>query len=189
MMNKLVYSKKFLLQPLLENLQVQANSHTHGRLNSLTERIKANNHKAETLTELMQSGLIDKSIYVNQTAQLEQDTYQCREKIKQFNSNNTDSANNFENVRALLHWCQQGKKLSSFNKAPFQNFVQQIVVNGPNNVVFKLKCGLRLTEKLTKAAGLDENFYRGVIRQRFNEPIRQAEYLYSIIESEDDLIG
>ena len=78
---------------------------------------------------------------------------------------------------------------TSFNKAPFQDFVQQIVVNGPNNVVFKLKCGLRLTEKLTKAAGLDENFYRGVIRQRFNEPIRQAEYLYSIIESEGDLIG
>lgn len=75
-------------------------------------------------------------------------------------------------------------KLESFNKAPFQDFVQQIVVNGPNNVVFKLKCGLRLTEKLTKAAGLDENFYRGVI-----EPIRQAEYLYSIIESEGDLIG
>ena len=80
-------------------------------------------------------------------------------------------------------------KLESFNKAPFQDFVQQIVVNGPNNVVFKLKCGLRLTEKLTKVAGLDENFYRGVIRQRFNEPIRQAEYLYSIIESEGDLIG
>ena len=41
MMNKLVYSRKFLLQPLLENLQVQVNSDTHGRLNSLTERIKA----------------------------------------------------------------------------------------------------------------------------------------------------
>jgi hypothetical protein len=31
MMNKLVYSRKFLLQPLLENLQVQANSDTHGQ--------------------------------------------------------------------------------------------------------------------------------------------------------------
>ena len=114
MMNKLVYSRKFLLQPLLENLQVQANSHTHGRLNSLTERIKANNHKAETLTELMQSGLIDKSIYVNQTAQLEQDTYQCREKVKQLHSRNTDSANSFEDVRSLLHWCQQDQELSGF---------------------------------------------------------------------------
>lgn len=189
MMNKLIYSRKFLLQPLLENLRVQANSDTNGQLSLLVAQIKANDHKAETLTELMQSGFLDKAIYVNQTAKLEQDTCQCREKIKQFNSNNTDSANNFENVRALLHRCQQGQKLSSFNKAPFQDFVQQIVVNGPNNVVFKLKCGLRLTEKLTKAAGLDENFYRGVIRQRFNEPIRQAEYLYSIIESEGDLIG
>lgn len=123
-MNKLVYSRKFLLQPLLENLQVQANSDTHGRLNSLTERIKANDHKAETLTELMQSGLIDKSIYVNQTAQLEQDTYQ---KVKQLHSRNTDSANSFEDVRSLLHWCQQDKELSGFDKTPFQFFVQQIV--------------------------------------------------------------
>ena len=137
----------------------------------------------------MNSGLLDKAIYVNQTAQLEQDTYQYREKIKQFNSNNTDYANNFENVRALLHWCQQGQKLTGFDESRFQDFVQQIVVNSPNEVVFKLKCGLRLTEKLTKTAGLDEHFYRGVIRQRFNEPIQQAEYLYSIIESEGDLIG
>ena len=189
MMNKLVYSRKFLLQPLLENLHDQANSDTNGQLSSLTEQIKANDHKAETLTDLMHSGLLDKAIYVNQTAQLEQDTYQCREKIKQFNSNNTDSANNFENVRTLLHWCQQGQKLTGFDESRFQDFVQQIVVNSPNEVVFKLKCGLRLTEKLTKTAGLDEHFYRGVIRQRFNEPIQQAEYLYSIIESEGDLIG
>ncbi|UZM90714.1 recombinase family protein [Limosilactobacillus reuteri] len=189
MMNKLVYSRKFLLQPLLENLHDQANSDTNGQLSSLTEQIKANDHKAETLTDLMHSGLLDKAIYVNQTAQLEQDTYQYREKIKQFNSNNTDYANNFENVRALLHWCQQGQKLTGFDESRFQDFVQQIVVNSPNEVVFKLKCGLRLTEKLTKIAGLDEHFYRGVIRQRFNEPIQQAEYLYSIIESEGDLIG
>lgn len=189
MMNKLVYSRKFLLQPLLENLHDQANSDTNGQLSSLTEQIKANDHKAETLTDLMHSGLLDKAIYVNQMAQLEQDTYQCREKIKQFNSNNTDSANNFENVRTLLHWCQQGQKLTGFDESRFQDFVQQIVVNSPNEVVFKLKCGLRLTEKLTKTAGLDEHFYRGVIRQRFNEPIQQAEYLYSIIESEGDLIG
>ena len=189
MMNKLVYSRKFLLQPLLENLHDQANSDTNGQLSSLTEQIKANDHKAETLTDLMHSGLLDKAIYVNQTAQLEQDTYQYREKIKQFNSNNTDYANNFENVRALLHWCQQGQKLTGFDESRFQDFVQQIVVNSPNEVVFKLKCGLRLTEKLTKTAGLDEHFYRGVIRQRFNEPIQQAEYLYSIIESEGDLIG
>lgn len=188
MMNKLVYSRKFLLQPLLENLQVQANSDTHGRLNSLTERIKANDHKAETLTELMQSGLIDKSIYVNQTAQLEQDTYQCREKVKQLHSRNTDSANSFEDVRSLLHWCQQDQELSGFDKTPFQDFVQQIVVHS-SIVVFKLKCGLKLTEKLTKAVTINDHFYRNIIRQRFNEPIKQAEYLYSIIESEGDLIG
>ncbi|EJN54180.1 recombinase family protein [Lactobacillus gasseri] len=189
MMNKLIYSRKFLLQPLLENLQAQINFDTHGRLNALTERIKANDHKAETLAELMQSGLLDKAIYVNQTAQLEQDTYQCCKKIKQINSTNTDSANNFEDVKVLLRWCQKDQQLAQFDDELFQEFVQQIVVNKPSEVIFKLKCGLALTEKLTKATTIENHFYRGIIRQRFNEPIKQAQYLYSIIKSEGDLIG
>ena len=189
MMNKLVHSRKFLLQPLLEALKEEANANSDGQLISLTKQIKANDHKAETLTQLMQSGLLDKAIYVNQTAKLEQDTYQCRQKIKLLNSQNTDSANNFEEVRSLLRWCQKGQTLTSFDPNLFQTFAQQIIVNDPTEVIFKLKCALELTEKLTKKAAVYQQFYRGIIKQRFNEPIKQAEYLYSIIESEGDLIG
>ncbi|MCH3921206.1 MULTISPECIES: recombinase family protein [Limosilactobacillus] len=189
MMNKLIFSQKFLLQPFLEELQNQANSNSNGELGKLAEQIKANDHKAETLTRLMQTGLLDKAIYVNQTAKLEQDAYQCRQKIKLLNSQNTDSANDFEEVRSLLRWCQKGQTLTSFNPNLFQTFAQQIIVNDPTEVIFKLKCALELTEKLTKKAAVYQQFYRGIIKQRFNEPIKQAEYLYSIIESEGDLIG
>jgi DNA invertase Pin-like site-specific DNA recombinase len=189
MMNKLIFSQKFLLQPFLEELQNQANSNSNGELGKLAEQIKANDHKAETLTRLMQTGLLDKAIYVNQTAKLEQDAYQCRQKIKLLNSQNTNSANDFEEVRSLLRWCQKGQTLTSFNPNLFQTFAQQIIVNDPTEVIFKLKCALELTEKLTKKAAVYQQFYRGIIKQRFNEPIKQAEYLYSIIESEGDLIG
>lgn len=189
MMNKLTYSKKFLLTPLLNDLQDQTNNDTNGQLISLSEQIKANDHKAETLTQLMQSGLLDRAIYINQTAQLEQDTYQCQEKIKQFKGQYHESANGFEDVKAMLRWCQKGQQLAKFDEDLFREFVQQIVVNGPCEAVFKLKCGLKFTEKLTKQVAIEKHLYRGVIRQRFNEPIKQAEYLYSIIESEGDLIG
>ncbi|WP_255409279.1 zinc ribbon domain-containing protein [Lactobacillus sp. ESL0230] len=189
MMNKLVYSRKFLLQPLLEALKEEANANGDGQLISLTKQIKTNDHKAETLTQLMQTGLLDRAIYINQTAKLDQDTYQCQEKIKQLNGKNTDSANNFEDVRTLLHWCQQGKQLTEFDEGIFQEFVQQIVVNSSNKAIFILKCGLALPEKLNKAATIDEHFFRSIIKQRYNYPIKQAEYLYSIIESEGDLIG
>lgn len=189
MINKLVYSKKFLLQPLLEGLKEEANVNSDGQLISLTKQIKANDHKAETLTELMHAGLLDKAIYVNQTARLEQDTYQCQEKIKQLNGQNTDSANDFEDVRTLLRWCHQGKQLTEFDEGVFQEFVQQIVVNSSNKATFILKCGLKLPEKLNKNATIDGHFYRNIIKQRYNDPIKQTEYLYSIIESEGDLIG
>lgn len=189
MMNKLVHSRKFLLQPLLEALKEEANANSDGQLISLNKQIKSNDHKAETLTQLMQTGLLDRAIYINQTTKLEQDTYQCQEKIKQLNGKNTDSANNFEDVRTLLNWCQQGKQLTEFDEGIFQEFVQQIVVNSSNKATFILKCGLALPEKLNKAATIDEHFFRSIIKQRYNDPIKQAEYLYSIIESEGDLIG
>ena len=53
MMNKLTYSKKFLLTPLLNDLQDQTNNNTNGQLISLSKQIKVNDHKAETLTQLM----------------------------------------------------------------------------------------------------------------------------------------
>ena len=63
------------------------------------------------------------------------------------------------------------------------------MVNSSNKATFNLKCGLLLSEKLHKAATIESNFYRDIIKQRYNDPIKQAEYLYSIIESEGDLIG
>lgn len=174
---------------MLEALKEEANANSDGQLISLNKQIKSNDHKAETLTQLMQTGLLDRAIYINQTTKLEQDTYQCQEKIKQLNGKNTDSANNFEDVRTLLNWCQQRKKLTEFDEGIFQEFVQQIVVNSSNKATFILKCGLALPEKLNKAATVDENFFRSIIKQRYNDPIKQAEYLYSIIENEGDLIG
>lgn len=187
-MNKLIFSRKFLLSPLVQELKENFND-PDGELSKLTNQIETNDQKAETLMNLVKEGLIDKGLYINQTAELEQSTYQCRQEIKQINSNNTDNANNLENFRDLLHWCQQGQMLDDFTPELFKAFVQNIKVNSQHEIVFQLKCGLHLAEHLPKKASVSQHFYREVICQRFNEPLKQAEYLYSIIKSEVDLIG
>jgi hypothetical protein len=188
MMNKLNFSRKFLLSPLVQELKEYFND-PDGELSKLTNQIEANDQKAETLMNLVKEGLIDKGLYINQTAELEQSSYQCQQQIKQINSNNTDNANNLEDFRDLLRWCQQGQILDDFDSELFETFVQNIKVNSQQEVVFQLKCGLHLAEHLPKKPSVSQHFYRAVIRQRFNEPLKQAEYLYSIIKSEVDLIG
>ena len=180
MMNKLIFSRKFLLSPLVQELKEHFND-PDGELGRLTNQIKANDQKAETLMNLVKEGLIDKGLYINQTAELEQSTHQCQQQIKQINSNNTDNANNLEDFRDLLRWCQQGQMMKKFDSKVFKAFVQVIRVNSEHEIVFQLKCGLHLSEFLPKKAGVSQHFYREVIRQCFNEPLKQAEYLYSII--------
>ena len=77
MMNKLIFSRKFLLSPLVQELKEHFND-LDGELGRLTNQIKANDQKAETLMNLVKEGLIDKGLYINQTAELEQSTHQCQ---------------------------------------------------------------------------------------------------------------
>lgn len=188
MMNKLIFSNKFLLSPLVQELKEHFND-PDGELGKLTDQIKGNDQKAETLMSLLEKALIDKVMYINQTAELEQSTYQCQQRIKQINSNNTDKANSLEDFRDLLRWCQQGQMMKNFDSKVFKTFVQAIKVHSQHEIVFQLKCGLQLAQHLPKKTSASQHFYREVIRQRFNEPLKQAEYLYSIIKSEVDLIG
>ena len=59
MMNKLIFSRKFLLSPLVQELKEHFND-PDGELGRLTNQIKANDQKAETLMNLVKEGLIDK---------------------------------------------------------------------------------------------------------------------------------
>ncbi len=189
MMNKLTFSKKSLMLPLVQQLKDSFINDPDGKLSQLAKQIKENDDKTETLNKLLQAGLIDQSLYINQTAELEQSTYQIQQRIKQINSSHTDDANNLEDFRELLRWCQQNQFLNTFDPALFLTYVQSIKILNQHEICFQLKCGLNLTEHLVNKQPVSEHFYRGIIHQRFNDPIKQAEYLYSTIKSEVDLIG
>ena len=163
MMNKLIFSRKFLLSPLVQELKEHFND-PDGELGKLTKQIKANDQKAETLMSLLEKALIDKVMYINQTAELEQSTYQCQQRIKQINSNNTDKDNSLEDFRDLLRWCQQGQMMKNFDSKVFKTFVQAIKANSQHKIVFQLKCGLNLAEHLPKEVRVSQHFYHEVIR-------------------------
>ena len=79
--------------------------------------------------------------------------------------------------------------LDAFDPHVFETFIQTVKVNSQHEIIFQLKCGLSLVEKLSKKTRVSRLFYRKVTHQHFNDPLKQAEYLYSIIKSEVDLIG
>ncbi|MBC9701185.1 MAG: recombinase zinc beta ribbon domain-containing protein [Leuconostoc sp.] len=189
MMNKLTFSKKFLMLTLAQQLRDNFINDPAGKLSQFAKQIKENDDKAETLNKLLQTGLIDQSLHINQTAELEQSTYQIQQRIKQINNNHTDDANNLEDFREILRWCQQDQFLNAFDPALFQTYVQSIKILNQHEISFQLKCRLSLIEHLVNKQPVSERFYRDVIHHRFNEPVKQAEYLYSTIKSEVDLIG
>ena len=125
--------------PLVQQLKDSFINDPDGKLSQFAKQIKENDDKSETLNKLLQAGLIDQSLYINQTAELEQSTCQIQQQIKQINSSHTDDANNLEDFRELLRWCQQNQFLNTFDPALFLTYVQSIKVLNQHEICFQLE--------------------------------------------------
>ena len=53
-----------------------------------------------------------------------------------------------EMVRELLKWTEKAEMFTEFDTELFQRFVDKIIVCSREEVVFYLRCGLRLKERI-----------------------------------------
>ena len=68
MMNKLIYSHKFLLKPYLKVLENSSGEEAVQRIQHLERLLEQNSEQRETLTKLMAQGYIDQILYGNSYA-------------------------------------------------------------------------------------------------------------------------
>ena len=65
----------------------------------------------------------------------------------------TDSDEQLVSLKAqkrLIRFCSRNRMALKFNDNVFEDFVDVIVVNSREEIVFKLKCGLSLKERLVE---------------------------------------
>ena len=67
----------------------------------------------------------------------------------EFTQNNLDGeSSKITETQELLHFCQRGSMMSSFNDVLFDKFVEHIRVDNRQQVSFILKCGLTFSERI-----------------------------------------
>ena len=148
MMNKLIFSKKLLLQPLLNGLKCIDQELTLNRINAVEEALEHNFDRRQKLTSLLAKNYIEPALYVEQNSESLAEAERLREEKEILYRSINGELENTEEVSMLLSYVNRQTTITNFEAEIFEAYVNKIIVYSRGEIAFELKCGLTLKERL-----------------------------------------
>ena len=96
----------------------------------------------------MAQGYIDQILYNEENNLLLAQADQYKTEISTLNKSISGDATLVKSTLDLLRFAEKGVMLDAFDEALFENVVTRIRVLSRQKIVFELKCGLTLTERM-----------------------------------------
>lgn len=148
MMNKLIFSHKVVLQPLLNDLISTSDKERLFQMGKIEGQIEKNKEQKQVLMELMASVKLSPALFhkVSNELNTEAETL-CKKRECLLYSMNGESSK-AEELKTLIQFTAKNDTITEFTDKLFLAYVDQVTVVSRTEVVFKLKCGLNLKERL-----------------------------------------
>lgn len=147
MMNKLVFSHRFILKPYLDAIKNVSTDDSLRRIQQIQTLLAQNTEKRETLTKLMTQGIIDPALYSQETNELLSQADTFRDEIDALENAVSGDVAKVAETTALIHFAEKSSMLHEFDDGLFDRFVNRIIIHSRNDICFELKCGLTLRER------------------------------------------
>lgn len=148
MMNKLIFSRKVLLAPLLEQLKNTNEDEGIRRIRELERQLLQISEQRQTLQRLMSQGYLDQIIFTQQKNELMMQTEACKTEIEMLQNNSGQASTRVVELQKLLHFTENADMLHEFEEELFTEYADRIIVYSREEVGFELKCGLTLRERM-----------------------------------------
>lgn len=150
MMNKLNFGCQAVLRPLLQSLRGQNDKELLLKIQELETAIEKNTEQRQVLTNLMASGYLEPALFNKESNELASEADRLRqEKGSLMHSINGEMVKT-EELQKLMKFVSKGTMQTEFDETAFLDFVEWLDVHSREEVVFELKCGLSLKERLVK---------------------------------------
>lgn len=148
MMNKLIFACRKMLIPLLRNLQ---GYHDKGYLLQIQEyemKLEKNIEKRQVLMSLVSGGLLESALFNKENNALILEEQRLWEEKNKVIYSVSGDRNKVETLQKLIK-CISGREfLTEYDDELFIAHVDHITVVSRTEVIFSLKCGLNLKERL-----------------------------------------
>jgi DNA invertase Pin-like site-specific DNA recombinase len=148
MLNKLIFAKKEILEDLLDTLRGKAQKDSLRQIDQIDHKMELNAERKKTLTTLMTRGYLEPAIFTQENNEIaaEADALLSEKErlVKEVagNMHQTDSLND------LIQYVAHAKPGTSFDGDLVGRFVDHVTIRTRTEIVFHLKCGLNLTERI-----------------------------------------
>ncbi len=148
MMNKLIFGRKEILQDLLDAIRSQNHKVSLRRIKQIEDVLESMTERRQTLTAIMTKGYLDPAVFTKEMNSLRLETAVLEEERENLTKEINGDMRKTEELREILKFTGSGEMLSKFDPELFERFTDHITVCSKEEVIFHLKCGLSLRERI-----------------------------------------
>ena len=148
MINKLAFTKKVLLQPLLASLKAINQEAAIARINKLEAALEANFNKRQQLMNLFAKEYLEPAVFNDQNSGLLAEAKNLSDEKEALYASVNHEYEHVEALNKLIKYVNSSRIFSEFDVDAFEEHVDYIIVFKRYEIGFVLKCGLTLRERL-----------------------------------------
>lgn len=148
MMNKLIFGSQTILKPLLQSLQGLDDKDRLLQLKDCEDRLERNMEQRQVLTSLMAGGLLEPALFNGENNMLIAQEQQLLEEKNHIMHSVSGERTKVDALKELMKAVSGKNMLTEYDDELFLSHVETVTVLSRDEIVFVLKCGLKLKERL-----------------------------------------
>jgi len=148
MMNKLIFAKKDVLDALLDALRGKTHKDSLRRIDQIDQKLEKNTERRQTLTTLVTRGYLEPALFAQENNDLAAEDDALIAEKEQLVKAISGSFQMTDSLSDLIQYAGHAEPSESFDGELVGRFLDHATIPTRSEVVFHLKCGLSLTERI-----------------------------------------
>lgn len=148
MMNKLIFAKKEMLEALLDGMHVDTHKDNLRRIDHIDRKLEQNTERRQTLTTLMTRGYLEPALFTQESNDLASEAEALTAEKEQLTKEVSGSFQKTDALGDLIRFVSHAQPSTVFDGDLVERFLDKATIRTRSEIVFHLKCGLNLTERI-----------------------------------------
>lgn len=148
MMNKLIFAHQMVLRPLLRSLQGLDDKDRLLQIQEYESKLEKNMEQRQVLTSLMASGLLEPALFNSENNTLIQEEEMIKAEKGRLMHSVSGDRTKFDALEKLIKFVSGSEMITDYDDEVFIAHVDRIKVVSREEIIFILKCGLELKERM-----------------------------------------
>ncbi|SHH59569.1 recombinase family protein [Clostridium grantii] len=148
MINKLIFAHQIVLKPLLRNLQGLDDKDRLLQIQEYESKLEKNMEQRQVLTSLMTSGILEPALFNGENNTLIQEEKMLQAEKDRLMHSVSGDRTRFDALKKLIKYVSGSEMMKEYEDEVFLAHVDKITVASREEIIFLLKCGLELKERM-----------------------------------------